>query len=106
MQATFLSALSEPNRMRIVELLREGPCPVGEIAGRLQIRQPQVSKHLHVLSQAGLVKMRPAANQRVYQLEAKPFEELGDWLETFRRIWDKRMDNLDEYLLEVKKNKL
>jgi DNA-binding transcriptional ArsR family regulator len=106
MQPTFLNALAEPNRMRIVELLREGPCPVGEIAGRLQIRQPQVSKHLHVLSRAGLVKMKPAANQRVYQLEAKPFEELGDWLETFRRIWDKRMDNLDEYLLEVKKNKL
>ena len=79
---------------------------MGEIAGRLKLRQPQVSKHLHILNQAGLVKVRPVANRRLYQLEAKRFEELDDWLETFRRIWDKRLDNLDEYLLEVKKKEL
>ena len=105
MQPTFLSALAEPNRMRIVELLREGPCPVGAIAGRLRMRQPQVSKHLHVLSEAGLVKVRPVANQRLYQLESKRFEELDDWLETFRRIWDKRLDNLDEYLRKESREK-
>jgi DNA-binding transcriptional ArsR family regulator len=102
MKPTFLSALAEPNRMRIVELLREGPRPVGEIAGRLRIRQPQVSKHLRVLSQAGLVKVRPVANLRVYQLEAGPFVELEDWLETFRRSWDQRLDNLDEFMKERK----
>ena len=102
MKPSFLSALAEPNRMRIVELLREGPRPVGEIAGRLRIRQPQVSKHLRVLSQAGLVKVRPVANLRVYQLEAGPFVELEDWLETFRRSWDQRLDNLDEFMKERK----
>ena len=105
MKPSFLSALAEPNRMRIVELLREGPCPVGEIAGRLRIRQPQVSKHLRVLSQAGLVKVRPVANLRVYQLEAGPFVELEDWLETFRRSWDQRLDNLDEYMKERKEER-
>jgi DNA-binding transcriptional ArsR family regulator len=88
--------------MRIVELLRDGPRPVGEIAGRLRLRQPQVSKHLRVLSDAGFVKALPVAQQRVYHLLPKPFEELDNWLETFRRIWEARLDTLDEYLQEVK----
>lgn len=102
MRNTSLSALSEPNRMRIVELLRDGPRPVGEIAGRLRLRQPQVSKHLRVLSEAGFVKANPVAQQRVYQLQSKPFEELDSWLETFRRIWEARLDTLDGYLQNVK----
>jgi DNA-binding transcriptional ArsR family regulator len=102
MNTTTLSALAEPNRLRIVELLRENPYPVGEIAKRLVLRQPQVSKHLRILSDAGLVKVHPAAQQRIYQLQAKPFKELDGWLETFRRIWETRMDNLDEYLQELK----
>jgi DNA-binding transcriptional ArsR family regulator len=102
MNATLLSALAEPNRLRIVELLRENPYPVGEIAERLVLRQPQVSKHLRTLSKAGLVKVRPAAQQRIYELQPKPFEELDGWLETFKRIWETRMDNLDEYVQELK----
>ena len=102
MNTIVLSALAEPNRLRIVELLRENPYPVGEIARRLVLRQPQVSKHLRVLSEAGLVKARPAAQQRIYQLQAKPFEELDSWLETFRRIWETRLDTLDEYMQELK----
>jgi DNA-binding transcriptional ArsR family regulator len=102
MNTITLSALAEPNRLRIVELLRENPYPVGEIAKRLVLRQPQVSKHLRILSDAGLVKVHPAAQQRIYQLQAKPFKELDGWLETFRRIWETRMDNLDEYLQELK----
>jgi DNA-binding transcriptional ArsR family regulator len=102
MRNTSLTALSEPNRMRIVELLRDGPRPVGEIAGRLRLRQPQVSKHLRVLSEAGFVKANPVAQQRIYQLQSKPFEELDSWLETFRRIWEARLDTLDGYLQNVK----
>jgi DNA-binding transcriptional ArsR family regulator len=102
MNAITLSALAEPNRLRIVELLRDKPYAVGQIADRLRLRQPQVSKHLRVLSDAGLVKARPVAQQRVYQLEAKPFKELDSWLETFRRIWETRLDTLDEYMQELK----
>jgi DNA-binding transcriptional ArsR family regulator len=103
MDAMTLSALAEPNRLRIVELLRDKPCPVGEIAKKLLLRQPQVSKHLHVLSEAGLVEVHPVAQLRIYQLQPKPFEELDSWLETFRRIWETRIDTLDEYLQELKK---
>ena len=102
MNTMTLSALAEPNRLRIVELLRDNPYPVGEIAKRLVLRQPQVSKHLRILSDAGLVKVRPVAQQRIYQLQPKPFEELDSWLETFRRIWETRLDTLDEYMQELK----
>jgi DNA-binding transcriptional ArsR family regulator len=105
MNTVTLSALAEPNRLRIVELLRENPYPVGEIAKRLVLRQPQVSKHLRVLSEAGLVEVHPVAQKRIYQLQAKPFEELDGWLETFRRLWEARLDTLDEYLQELKEGK-
>src|SRR5262249_20518956 len=98
MNTTTLSALAEPNRLRIVELLRDEPHSVAEIAERLQLRQPQVSKHLRILSEAGLVEARPVAQQRIYQLQARPFAELDNWLETFKHIWEGRLDALDEHL--------
>ena len=101
MDTKVLTALAEPNRRRIVELLRDGPRPVGEIAHELHLRQPQVSKHLKVLNQAGVVVVRPSANQRFYQLRPKPFEELTTWADTFRRAWEGRLDKLDEYLHEL-----
>ncbi len=101
MNSGTLSALAEPNRLRIVELLREGPRSVGEIARRLWLRQPQVSKHLRVLSDAGIVEVRPIAQQRFYQLQAEPFEELDTWLDTFRQTWENRLDALDQYLHEL-----
>lgn len=97
-----LSALAEPNRLRIVELLRDGPRPVGYISKRLAIRQPQVSKHLRILSEAGLVDVHPAAQQRIYGLRAKEFQALDSWVDTFRRLWETRLDTLDEYLKELK----
>jgi len=104
MNAT-LTALAEPNRLRIVELLRDKPRPVGEIAKRLRLRQPQVSKHLRVLSDAGLVDVRPVAQQRIYQLRSEPFNELDKWLATFRRAAEERFDRLDELISERKAKK-
>ncbi len=104
MNAT-LTALAEPNRLRIVELLRDQPRPVGEIAKRLRLRQPQVSKHLRVLSDAGLVDVRPVAQQRIYQLRSEPFNELDTWLETFRRSMTDRMDRLEDLISERKTKK-
>ena len=104
MNAT-LSALAEPNRFRIVELLRDRPRPVGEIAERLRMGQPQVSKHLRVLSDAGLVDVHPVAQQRIYQLRSEPFNELDKWLETFRRSMADRMDRLEVLISERKAKK-
>jgi len=103
---TTLGALAEPNRLHIVELLRDGPRPVGEIAERLGIRQPQVSKHLRVLSNAGVVEAYPVAQQRIYQLRAQPFHELDAWLESYRHIWDERFDRLEAYLRNAQRQEV
>jgi uncharacterized protein YndB with AHSA1/START domain/DNA-binding transcriptional ArsR family regulator len=76
----LLAALAEPNRLRIVELLGESPRPVGEIATRLDLRQPQVTKHLQTLQRAGLVAVHPLGRRRIYALRRERLRELGDWL--------------------------
>lgn len=102
----MLSALAETNRMNIVHLLREGPLTVGEIADRLGLRQPQASKHLKVLSDSGIVDVRVDGNRRIYALRPEPFRAMVAWLQSFQRITEERMDNLDEYLRELQnKNK-
>jgi DNA-binding transcriptional ArsR family regulator len=98
---TLWAALMEPNRFHIVELLRDGPLTVGEITERLGVQQPQVSKHLKVLSEAGIVEAQPQANRRIYQLRREPFQELESWLQSFYRLWEERFDRLDDYLLEL-----
>src|SRR5439155_23821752 len=98
---TLWTALMEPNRLHIVELLRDGPLTVGQIKERLGLQQPQVSKHLKVLSEAAIVEVEPQANRRIYQLRREPFQELEAWLHSFRRLWEVRFDSLYDYLLEV-----
>ncbi|GLX68669.1 ArsR/SmtB family transcription factor [Paenibacillus glycanilyticus] len=98
---TTLSALAEPNRKHIVELLRDGPLTVGEIADKLGIRQPQASKHLKVLSDSGIVEVKAEANRRFYKLRPEPFHSLDSWVNSFRRIMEERYDNLDNYLREL-----
>ncbi|MGA7623610.1 MAG: metalloregulator ArsR/SmtB family transcription factor [Candidatus Acidiferrales bacterium] len=97
-----LRALAEPHRFHIVELLRERPRPVGEMVDRLGLRQPQVSKHLRVLTQAGLVEARVDAQRRVYELRAAPLRELDVWLQRYRRIWEGNFERLDSVLEELK----
>jgi DNA-binding transcriptional ArsR family regulator len=97
MVETF-AALAEPNRFRIVELLRSGPRPVNDIKERLKLNQPQVSKHLRVLKEAGLVEAQPRAQQRLYELRAQPLQQLHEWLERYRRLWDARFEELDELI--------
>ena len=98
---TTLGALAEPNRLHIVELLRDGPRSVGDIADQLGLRQPQVSKHLRVLSNAGFVEVHPVAQQRIYQLRLQPFQELDAWLASYRYIWDARFYRLEAYLRDA-----
>jgi DNA-binding transcriptional ArsR family regulator len=101
---TLWTALTEPHRLHIVELLRDGPLTVGEITRRLGLQQPLVSKHLKVLSEAGIVEVQPRANRRIYKLRRGPFQELESWLHSFRHLWEERFDRLDAYLLELSTN--
>jgi len=103
MNPQMFSVLSEPNRLDIVELLRTGAKPVNEITARLRLNQPQVSKHLRVLADAGIVTVRPIAQQRYYQLKPQPFKELSSWLERYENVWNERLDRLDSLLQKQKR---
>lgn len=103
MNPTTFSALAEPHRLEIVELLREKPRPVGEIVVKLHMNQPQVSKHLKVLADAGLVVATPQANVRIYGLAPDRFKELDEWVKKYRKLWEERFDRLDALLRDEKK---
>lgn len=98
MEALTFAALGEPNRLRIVELLRNGPSSVGDIVDTLGLRQPQVSKHLRVLSESGLVVSEALARRRIYRLQAERFEEIAHWVDSFEQLWETRLDALGRYL--------
>ena len=93
-----LTALAEPNRLAIVELLKRGPLSVGDIVDELRLSQPLVSKHLRVLSDAAVVDRRVDGKRRIYALEREAFDELDRWLDSFATVWDERLDRLQAHL--------
>jgi DNA-binding transcriptional ArsR family regulator len=100
MISTF-DALVDPTRRRILDLLRERPRLVGELVDLLEISQPGVSKHLRVLREAGLVRVRQEAQRHWYELRPEPLAELAAWLEPYRQLWEARFDRLDNLLDEL-----
>lgn len=100
-EVQLLGAIAEPNRFRIIELLRAGPLPVGQISEQLDLQQPQTSKHLRVLADAGIVHFSADRNRRIYALRPDPFRTLDDWIQSFSRTMTQRYDNLDIYLHEL-----
>jgi DNA-binding transcriptional ArsR family regulator len=98
-------ALADPSRLQIIDLLLREPLPVGTIAERLCIRQPQASKHLRALGDAGLVEVRPDAQRRIYALRAQPFQEIDGWLERYRGVFEEQFERLDQVLEELQASK-
>lgn len=98
-------ALAEPSRLRIIDLLVRESLPVGVIADRLGMRQPQATKHLKTLSDSGVVEMRRDAQRRVYTLCAQPFQDLDAWLERYRSLWEEQFERLDTVLQELQPGK-
>ena len=96
--AIAFEALVEPNRRRILDLLRDEERRVGDLVAELGISQPGVSKHLRVLRDAGLVDVRVEAQRRLYRVRPEPLEELAEWLEPYRRLWAARLDKLERHL--------
>jgi DNA-binding transcriptional ArsR family regulator len=93
-----MSALAEPTRRQILDLLLDEPQPVGALVAALGISQPGVSKHLRVLREAGLVEVRPVGQQRIYELRTDPLEEIDAWLARYRRTWSDQLDALQRHL--------
>ncbi len=93
-------ALAEPHRRQILDLLREGERPAGDLVERLALSQPGVSKHLKVLREAGLVTVRADGKRRVYALRAEPLADVDAWLARYRAFWSERLDDLERHLEE------
>jgi DNA-binding transcriptional ArsR family regulator len=90
--------LAEPNRRRILDLLRGGERPVGELVESLSMSQPAVSKHLRVLRDAGVVDVRVDRQRRVYRLRPEPLREIDAWIAPYRQLWEGRLARLEQHL--------
>ena len=91
-------AIAEPNRRRLLELLRSGERAAGALVEATGLSQPGVSKHLRHLREAGLVSVRAEGQKRLYRLEAAELAALDSWLRQFRQFWADRLDALDDHL--------
>ena len=98
---TIFEVLADPTRRRILDVLRERPCSVGELVDQLKISQPLMSKHLRVLREVGLVHVRRDAQRRWYELHPDPLAEVDTWLASYRHLWEARLDRLNDYLKEL-----
>ena len=96
------NAVAEPRRRQILDILAEGERPVNDLVLELGLTQPQVSKHLRVLREVGLVEVRDEGRQRMYRLNGRPLQPIHDWVREYERTWSERFDSLDELLEELK----
>jgi DNA-binding transcriptional ArsR family regulator len=98
--ATTYDAIADPTRRRVLSLLAERERTAGDIASAFTISRPAVSRHLRVLRGAGLVRVRPHAQQRIYALDPRPLEDVDAWLSSIRAFWEPRLDALERHLEE------
>ena len=101
--ADVFNAIAEAHRREILDALMAGEKAVGAIVDDLSMSQPQVSKHLRVLSEVGLVKCRAEGRRRLYRLEPVHLRPLHDWLAKYERAWNDRLDRLDDYLNDLQR---
>jgi DNA-binding transcriptional ArsR family regulator len=96
------NAVAEPRRRQILDFLAGGERPVNALVGLLGLAQPQVSKHLRVLRQVGLVEVRDEGRQRLYRLQGQSLKPIHDWVKNFEQSWNQRFAALDEVLEKLK----
>ena len=97
------NAVAEPRRRQILDLLAGGEASVNKLVAALGVSQPQVSKHLRVLREVGLVDVRDEGRQRLYRLNGQTLKPIHDWVTAYRRAWEERFEALDEVLDDLKK---
>ena len=95
------NAIAEADRREILDVLIAGEKAVGEIVNDVSMSQPQVSKHLRVLSEVGLVRCRAQGRHRLYRLEPARLQPMHDWLAKYEQAWNDRLDRMDDYLKEL-----
>jgi DNA-binding transcriptional ArsR family regulator len=97
------NAVAEPQRRRILTLLKGRERSVNELAGALHVSQPRVSKHLRVLREVGLVSVREAGQQRLYKLDARGLKPIHDWVGGFEEFWSQSFDRLNAYVKRLQR---
>jgi DNA-binding transcriptional ArsR family regulator len=100
--ADAFNAVAEPRRRQILDVLADGERPVNDLVRRLRVPQPQVSKHLRVLREVGVVDVRNEGRQRLYRLNGRALKPIHDWVKGYERLWSERFDELDVVLEELK----
>lgn len=97
------NAIAEPRRRHILDVLADGEKSVSDIVAELPVSQPQVSKHLKVLKDVGLVRSRSEGRQRLYRIDALALKPVHDWVKEYERLWNERLDRLDSYLYRIQR---
>jgi len=100
------NAVAEPRRRQILDVLARGERPVNDLVRALRVAQPQVSKHLRVLRDVGLVAVRGAGRQRLYRLDARARKPIHDWVKAYEQAMEERFQALDDVLDELKADEL
>src|SRR5258705_423749 len=103
--ADAFNAVAEPRRRQILDVLAGGERPVNDLVRELTLGQPQVSKHLRVLREVGLVDVRGDGRQRLYRLNGRALKPIHDWVKDYERTWAERFDQLDVVLEQLKEKK-
>src|SRR5437016_2163165 len=101
--ADAFNAVAEPRRRQILDVLSGGEHPVNDLVLLLGVAQPQVSKHLRVLREVGLVEVREEGRQRVYRLNGESLKPIHDWVKNYERSWSERFDQVDVVLDDLKR---
>lgn len=94
--ADVFLAVAEPRRRQILDLLREGERAVGDVVERMGLTQPQVSKHLRVLKEVGLVCVRKVGKRRLYSVQAAELRQVHDWVSQYERLWEHQLDQVKQ----------
>ena len=101
--ADVFNAVAEPRRRQILDLLRDGERPVNDLVDLTGLTQPQVSKHLRVLREVGVVDVRDVGRQRLYRINGPALKPIHDWVAGYERMWSERFDALDVVLEDLKR---
>jgi DNA-binding transcriptional ArsR family regulator len=101
--ADAFNAVAEPRRRELLDVLADGEMAVNDLVARLGLTQPQVSKHLRVLREVGVVQVRGDGRQRLYRLNGSGLKPIHDWIKEYERTWSERFDAMDAVLEDLKR---
>ena len=102
----YFQVLADPNRLKIIELLRNRECAVNDLVSKMAIQQSGVSRHLRILEDSGFVQMRPSGTKRLYSLRHDRFAEFDRWLSDYRQLWLQRLDAFEDALSRKQQQRL